>query len=387
MNLFQTTRSKKTVIGVLILTVLGFSQHVDAAGTASNTTITNSATVNYQVNSVAQDPETSNVLTFLVDNRVNLNVVTLESATISVTPGSTGATNVNVLRYTVTNTGNTVQDFAVSATAFVGGLAPFSGTDNIDASAVNVFVDGNSNGTYESGTDTATFIDELAVDVGTTVFIVSDFASTVTNGQIAAYHLLAEARAGGASGGSVGAVLTEDSDGDDPNTVEIVFGDAAGTEGSDGAEDATFSDDAQYTVAAATLSIVKSSTVISDPFNGTSNPLAIPGAVIEYTVVISNAASTATATSVAMTDSLNTEITASRLAFNIQYNATPGQGVSVGHPDFNAGAMTEYTNANDGVVNGISVDWNVGATNTVTVSGIQLDAGESATVRFRVTIQ
>jgi len=99
------------------------------------------------------------------------------------------------------------------------------------------------------------------------------------------------------------------------------------------------------------LSVSKSSAVISDPFNGTTNPLAIPGAVVEYTITISNAASTATATSVAITDSLNAEIVATRLAFNTQYNATPGQGISVGHPDFSAGAMTEYTNANDGVVN------------------------------------
>ncbi len=192
MNILNKMRFRRSSILFFGLMVLAFSQNAYAVGTASNTTITNSATVNYQVNSIAQDPETSNVLTFLVDNKVNLNVVTVESATVSVTPGS----NDQVLRYTVTNTGNTVQDFAVSATAFVGGAAPFSGTDDINATTVNVFVDGNANGTYESGTDTATYVDELAADANTTVFIVSDFATSVTNSQVAAYHLLAEARTG-----------------------------------------------------------------------------------------------------------------------------------------------------------------------------------------------
>jgi uncharacterized repeat protein (TIGR01451 family) len=38
----------------------------------------------------------------------------------------------------------------------------------------------------------------------------------------------------------------------------------------------------------ATLSLSKTSQVVSDPFNGTTNPLAIPGAVVRYTIAVAN---------------------------------------------------------------------------------------------------
>ena len=49
-------------------------QDAVAAGTVANTTISNTATVNYTVGGVAQTPITSNTSTFLVDRKVNLNV-------------------------------------------------------------------------------------------------------------------------------------------------------------------------------------------------------------------------------------------------------------------------------------------------------------------------
>lgn len=44
------------------------------------------------------------------------------------------------------------------------------------------------------------------------------------------------------------------------------------------------------------LSVTKVSTLISDPVNGTSNPKAIPGALVEYLVTVANTGSTATDT-------------------------------------------------------------------------------------------
>ncbi|VAV90636.1 Outer membrane protein assembly factor YaeT precursor [hydrothermal vent metagenome] len=52
-----------------------------------------------------------------------------------------------------------------------------------------------------------------------------------------------------------------------------------------------------------TLSVTKISSIISDPFNGTTNPKAIPGAIIQYCILISNAGS-ATATSISATDNI-----------------------------------------------------------------------------------
>ena len=51
------------------------------------------------------------------------------------------------------------------------------------------------------------------------------------------------------------------------------------------------------------LSVTKISSVLSDPVNGTTNPKAIPGAVVEYCILVSNTGA-ATLTSVSATDNL-----------------------------------------------------------------------------------
>jgi uncharacterized repeat protein (TIGR01451 family) len=64
-----------------------------------------------------------------------------------------------------------------------------------------------------------------------------------------------------------------------------------------------------------TLSVTKISSLISDPVNDASDPYAIPGAVIEYCILISNPGS-ATATSVTATDALPANITYSAGTMN-----------------------------------------------------------------------
>ena len=59
---------------------------------------------------------------------------------------------------------------------------------------------------------------------------------------------------------------------------------------------------------------LKTSKVISDPFNDTTNPKRIPGAIVEYTIAISNT-SDSEATDVKITDSLDTVITNGEVKF------------------------------------------------------------------------
>lgn len=58
----------------------------------------------------------------------------------------------------------------------------------------------------------------------------------------------------------------------------------------------------------ATLTIAKTSSVISDPVNGTTNPAMIPGAVVQYCLLVSNSGS-ATTTTIAVTDTLPSNVT------------------------------------------------------------------------------
>ncbi|WP_229955735.1 proprotein convertase P-domain-containing protein [Parasphingorhabdus litoris] len=56
------------------------------------------------------------------------------------------------------------------------------------------------------------------------------------------------------------------------------------------------------------LSVTKISSVISDPVNGTTNPKSIPGATVQYCILISNAGS-ATASSISATDTIPGNLT------------------------------------------------------------------------------
>jgi hypothetical protein len=352
-----------------------------ASGTAADTTISNQATVNYKVATISQTAVNSNTATFEVDRHVDFTVVTDEGAVVTVTPSSTD----NVLTFTVDNTGNDTFDFDLAEVDLSGAAAKFGGTDNINASATAIWVEDGTTAGFQSGEDTLTStIDDLAAGSNVKVYIVASFAAGLSDDDIASYYLRATAL------DSTGAALTDhDGDADIAGTVQNVFATDDGPAPTDGNEDQIDSDYADYQVATATLTVTKSSAVISDPVNGAASPKAIPGAVIEYTLTISNAAGAATATDIALSDSLNTEIaTNGYLAFNTQYDATAGQGIVVGHPDYSAGALTEYTNADDGPeYGGVSADWDVTGTNVVTVEGITLDASESATIKFRVTVQ
>jgi hypothetical protein len=379
-------------VGVLAVVL---PQQAVAAGTASDTDINNRATINYQISGVAQTliessptgnstPGAGNGTdtTFKVDNKVDLVVVTQDVAAVSVTPGSLYANGIyNVLEFRVQNDGNTTQDYTLSAIAVTtGGAAKFAGNDAFDMDPpVRIYVNSvqDVDGTYDA-TDTAVFIDELAADSYVDVFVVLDAPLTAIDGQIASYHLVATTHDGGAAG--QGALTVESAGAWVPGTVQVVFADGTGTAGTDGDRDGEFSDQDDYEVDTADLTIDKTSDVLTDGFNVSPNAKAIPGAIIEYTITIANdAGAGATATSIAVSDSLNTEITNGTLAFvTDSYGA--GTGIEVTAPNLYGGAATALTNVADG-------DEGDFTANVVTVTGISLAAGEQATVKFRVIVQ
>ena len=67
-------------------------------------------------------------------------------------------------------------------------------------------------------------------------------------------------------------------------------------------------DEITFDVADADISVTKVSTILSDPVNGLVNPKAIPGATVEYCILISNAGA-ATATNIAATDPIPGDVT------------------------------------------------------------------------------
>ena len=380
---------KKRVRAGIVLASLALSigESASAIGTASGTSVDNRATVEYAVGTTTQPVIESSPAgnstagagngldtSFLVDNRIDLTVAELSGSYTAVASGGLS----EVLVYTVANTGNTVQDFSLSATDLLGGADPFGGTDNFDATAVGIFVDANNDGLYDAG-DTATYIDDLAADGTVEVFIVRNIGVRA-NGDISAVILTAQVAQGGLVGTQGADILTDDAAAADlPGTVQIVFGDGA-SDGGDVIRNGRFADTDAYRVGAAQITVAKNSAVISDPINLGVNPKAIPGAVVEYTVTISNAAlASAAATNVQVTDSLVAEIVAGTVVFDANGYAA-GAGMQVTAPNIAGGVATALTNA-------AADDQGTFAANVVTVGGISLNAGESATVRFRVVIQ
>ena len=326
-----------------------------AAGTAAGSTITNTVTVNYQVGTVAQTA-TGASNTFTVDRKVNLTVAEVGTTTTQVSPGQTAA----VTTFTVTNTSNATLDFALVAAQQAGGAGAHSNTDNFDVTNVKIYVDTNANGSYDAGTDTlVTYLDELAADASKTVFVVADIPLGRVTNDVAAVTLTATGREGGGAAAQ-GVALTETT-GANTAGMDTVFADGAGA--TDAARNADFSAKDDYTALAAALSISKLSTVISDPLNGTTNPKAIPGATIEYCIVVSNAAGSATASNVAISDPLPTTVS-----------------YSTGYGAFINGTVTTGVCNADGTAGG--------SFSSGTVSGTlsSVAAGETKTLRFRAVI-
>lgn len=300
---------------------------------AAGDTISNTATLTFDVGgtpTVIESSEAGNSTTgigngtstdFVEDKVINFTVAEVGGTTTSlgVVPNAT----LRVQTFTVTNDGNAPQDFLLAALNQANGTAdPHGGVvDNFDATSVQVFVETDSVAGYTAA-DTAIFINELAATASATVYIVSTIPGTVVNGDLAVLTLVAQVAEGGtasaddAVAANAGAAIANDDNGhvspagtynngvtavaagvastiaDVVTTMQTVFNDAAGDVNSAGAADVVqngqHSDSDSYTVGAAVLTVTKTASLLWDPANGNSNPKAIPGAYMQYTITVAN---------------------------------------------------------------------------------------------------
>lgn len=282
-----------------------------AVGTTAGDAITNSVSVSYQV---GNDPNTQQSVTdtdtFTVDRRIDVNVNLTSASPVTVAPGQVRA----VLAFDVTNLSNDTVDLDLS-TVLTGGTSA-----NIEN--ITIFRDANGDGVLqqtEIDAGAITFLDEVAADDGTgaqtlEVIVVADITTDAVNGDTFDIVLVADAHEAGAAG--LGAEITATA-GANTSGVDTVLADGSGS-GEEAANDGAHSDTGSFAVAGALVSVVKSSRIVSDPVNGTTNPKAIPGAVIEYCIAVTNAAGAATATDVTVNDDLPADVT-----------FTPGSGITV----------------------------------------------------------
>ena len=379
----------KNIIKSLIGTALVLSSVSSyALGTLSGSTISNTATVGYSVGGVAQTAIPSNSVSFVVDNKINVTVTPQATYTTSV-PGSTA----QVTSFVVTNTGNNPQDFALTANnALANGTVLYTKTDNFNPTSCQVFADANGDGVYQSATDTKTYVDELSPDISRTAFVVCDIPTTVVNNDFSAVSLTAQAATAGVAN-TLGAISTQSAGAKVLGTVSTVFADAAGTD--DLAKDGKISGRSGYLISTATLTVTKSVVSYCDPLNFNTNPKLIPGAYARYTINVSNAAGTASATLTSVTDTL-----VAQLAFDP--NLIQAQAASCSVPESAAGsglkisctggsracATTPIYVPTATVVTGQNINANLGTLLPAegAYSAGELKAGESVNVIFNALI-
>lgn len=308
------TRTMRLLASASVLAATAFAASpAFAAGTTAGTIVTNSVTLDYKVGGIDQAQVTASD-TFTVDRKVNLTVTETGNLATSVTPGQTAA----VTTFSVSNSSNAPLDFALAASQLSGGAAPHGGTDNFNVGNVKVYADTNTNGIYDPGTDQETaYLDQVAADTSRTVFIVADVPIGRATNDAAGVRLSATAAEATASG-TLGATVTQTT-GANTSGVDTVFADT-NTNGNVARDGIHFAED-DYVVLAAALTATKTSRVISDPFNGSTDPKMIPGAVVEYCIAVANGAGSATAGGINISDEVPAATTYDP-AFGIKLNGT-----------------------------------------------------------------
>ena len=168
-----------------------------------------------------------------------------------------------------------------------------------------------------------------------------------------------------ADGGNVVVTFTEPID-----TIIIEYGNA-NTAPADPGGQAIAIWDINFCRPVAVLGVTKVSTLISDPTNGTTNPRAIPGAVMEYCILVQNPGS-GTATNVVGTDTIPAALT--YMPGSITSGATCGAATTAEDDD--------ATGADEVDPFGASVSGTV-----LTATAATLGPGAGFALKFRATIK
>ena len=348
----------KTLLSVAVLTAITSTASAAPIGTAAGTEVNNTASISYSVGGTNQTPIESSkdgntnpgagngeATTFVVDKKVDLLVT--GATTTNVIPGQTGAADNTELTYTLTNEGNSTEDFTLATT---DNLALAVGTDDFNSSNCTV--------TAPALPVTIASGDVVNVKVECDIPAAS---ATVKNGAKSLVDLLATVTGVTASNGTdtVGCITGTVAAGN--CTVDVVFADGTGT-GTDAADrNAKHSATSTYLINTADLTVKKTEAVTKMSINGadeTAGLYHIPGSTIEYTITVVNAADAATATGIVLSDTVPTTMTVV---------GTPTVAITGG----NGGAATMASGA------GVSA---------VATNAFDLDAGETATLTITATV-
>ena len=337
-------------------------QQAMAEGTRAGTVVENTASVDFSVGTIPQNGVSSLPVSFVVDRRVNLTLApTSTPDLLTVSPGENDA----FVDFLLTNTSNSDLDIdlvlaQVASTTTVDGTAD----DDSDVNDPRIarwtaFQSGTpaAPAAPVSGTTTLT-VDNLPADDGILIRVWGNVDLALVDGSVAGLQVTATALADDGTALAYGVANTDGLENVD-------------TDGTDGVR---VSNDG-FIVNAAALTVAKSYSVVTDPL---SSGLAIPGAVLQYEIVVSNAADAADATNIVITDVVDTDV-------SFLLGGAGGSAFTDIQVDDGVNPAVDCT-ASDADADGCTF---VGGTLTVGVAGqrdITITAGGSYTVRFQVEI-
>lgn len=282
------SRNRQSALIPAILAGLLLPGTALALGTPAGSGISNTATADYVIGGNAATV-TSNIVTLRVDEKLDLDLTWQDAGAVGVGTPDT----LRVLTYRLTNTGNGSDSYALGVGNALGG-------DQFDPVHVDIYLDANSNGIFESGIDSlyipGTNDPVLAADAAQIVFVRNDIPAGLNNGDRGDSRLTAVSRTGS---GLPGTAFANAGD----STTTAVIGTAGGT------MDAT----GTYAVTTTTVALSKH-VVITDPAGGN---LPVTGATLSYSIDATVTGS-GTATGVVIADPLpaNTTYTAGSLSLN-----------------------------------------------------------------------
>ncbi len=344
-------KQTRLVLGLLASSIgtLGRMPMAFAEGTSSNTLVTNNVSLSYEVNSVTQTGAAA--ISFRVDCKLNLDVVTQNADWVTTVPGQTATPGTaNALDYLVTNLSNDTVLVRVAlidraATAVTGFAAqilspttfapnPATGTMWNDLDDDDVIDVGEQSVAISASGVTILNLGGLAPDADTNIKVVVDVDSGALGSRYRSFTLVATALNGGGSpfpGDQSGNAAPGGSSSDVPNdinAVEVVFADGNSTNAEDVRHDFinsttltsldALSDgqavDTSGFITLVTLGVAKHVEVLYDPISGNryngsgvataENPKAIPGAVLLYVIGVVNNTGSVAAASVQIDDDI-----------------------------------------------------------------------------------
>jgi uncharacterized repeat protein (TIGR01451 family) len=280
---------------------------------------------------------------FIVDRKIDIQVVENDiNKTVDVSPNQQDVD----LTFIIANQGNDEETYELTMENLV---AP---DDDFSPSAACLIDIGDGNG-YVAFSPTIT----IAKETNATVKVQCDIPNTPTvrDDYNATIRLIATAnnlhnrpnQCEHSDPDTLGTVATD---------AQNVCADLIGT-GGDLNHDGIHSDNGTYHVKSADLTATKSSCVVSDPVNGTSNPKRIPGAVIRYEIEIKNNGS-AEAKDVQVTDPIKAQFGTSAANLDIRTAACPGTDAGTHACAAKTGASEANANTSGAGTNSVTLDYN-----------------------------